>query len=91
MKVSRNIEGCFEGVLRVLQGSFKGVPWNSQRRGNFKDVSWFSGVFPECFEGVSRMFQENLQGVSKKLSFRYPIDIVQFPSMKCLVSKYILV
>ena len=39
MKVTRKIEGCFEGVLRVSQGSFKGVSCKFHGRESFKDVS----------------------------------------------------
>ena len=51
MKLARNIEGCFEGVLRVFQGSFKGVSLKFHGRGSLKDVSRvfhdFQGLFKE--------------------------------------------
>ena len=39
MKVSRKIEGCFEGVLRVFKESIEGVSLKFHGSGNFKDVS----------------------------------------------------
>ena len=39
MKVTRKIEWCFEGVLRVSERSFKGVSGKFQVDGSFKDVS----------------------------------------------------
>ena len=51
MKISRKIEGCFEGVLRVFQENFKVV----------------SMKFQGCFMKVSRVFLEFCKGVSRKL------------------------
>ena len=52
MKVSRKIEWCFEGVLRVLQENFKVV----------------SMKFQGCLEGISRVFQGSFNGVLRKVS-----------------------
>ena len=71
MKFSRNIEWCFEGVLRVLQENFKVVSMMFQgcfmkvsRKKNFKE---FQGCFM-IFKGVSRVFQRCFKEVSRKLS-----------------------
>ena len=58
-------QGCFNGVLRVFRGSFKGVSLNFQERGSFKDVSRVFNDFQGCFQSISRKFQENFQVVSK--------------------------
>ena len=47
MKVSRKIDGCFEGGLRVFQGSFKGVS---------RMFYVFLRKFLMCFKGVLRAF-----------------------------------
>ena len=63
MKVTREIEECFDGVLRVFQGSFKGVSRKCHGcfmkvscmrkcHGCFLGVSWFLKVFPDCFKEV---------------------------------------
>ena len=40
MKVKRKIEGCFEGVLRVFQGSFNGVEEVLRKfQGRFREVT----------------------------------------------------
>ena len=57
MKVTRSIEGCFEGILRVFQGSFKGV-WKRKFQGCLEEE--VSRMFHGCFmifRGVSRVFQ----------------------------------
>ena len=52
MKDTKNMQGCFEGVLRVFQGSLI----------EEEDLRMFQGYF----QSVSRQFQENFQGVSIK-------------------------
>ena len=58
-------QGCFEGILRVLQGSFNSVEEVLRKfQGRFRKVTWmrmgsFQGVskkFQWCFEEVSRAF-----------------------------------
>ena len=82
MKVTRKIDGCFQGVLRVSQGSFKeisrGLKVSRLFQRSFNGVSWVfhikgvsrkfqvSRVFCGRFKGVSRKFKENSQGVSTK-------------------------
>ena len=51
MKVSRKIDGCFEGGLRVFQGSFKGVS-----RMFYVFLKKVSSVFQGTFKGVLRAF-----------------------------------
>ena len=51
------IEGCFEGVLRVFQGSFKGVSLKFQGRGSFKDVSRVFHDSKGCFQSILKVFQ----------------------------------
>ena len=77
MGVSREFEGCFKEVLRVLTESFKGASrkWKGLFQKSFKGVSrkierCFNEVqlvFEESFKDVSRMFQGSFKGVSRKI------------------------
>ena len=48
-----------EGVLRVFQGSFKGVSFKFHGRGSLNDVSRVLLDFQGRFNSVSRKFHEN--------------------------------
>ena len=50
---SSKFQGCFKEMLRVFQGSFKGVS---------SKIEWCSS----SFKGVSRVFESSLKGVLGK-------------------------
>ena len=59
--ISRNIEGCFDGVLSRIPLSFK---WDSMVFKRSSMVVWRK--FQRCFNGASRVSQRNTKGFSKK-------------------------
>ena len=64
-------QGCFEEVLRVFTGNFRGVSRKFQKclkevsrvfQGSFKSVS---RKFQGCFKNVSRVFQVKIEGIQE--------------------------
>ena len=58
---------CFEGVLRVLQGRFKGLSFKFHGRGSLKDVSRVFHDFQGSFKSVSRSFKKTFNAFQKSL------------------------
>ena len=58
----RRILSCSKEVLRVFQGSLKGV--SIDFKVGFKEVQW---MFEERFKDASRMFQGSFKDVPRKI------------------------
>ena len=59
MKVTRKIEGCFEGVLRVSQGSFMEEKVSRMFQGCFMIFKGVSRVFQGSFKKTFKVFQKS--------------------------------
>ena len=65
MKVSRKIEGCFEGVSRVFLENFTEEEVSRMFQGCFMIFNGVSRVFHGSFKGVSMRFQGCFKEVSR--------------------------